>query len=57
MTMDPVCGMEVRLAAGVPRSVYRGRVHFFCSYDCKHLFDAEPRSYATEDAWTIASRT
>ncbi len=37
MTEDPVCG----------KSEHRGQTYYFCSLQCKQLFDAEPREYIT----------
>jgi YHS domain-containing protein len=27
------------------KSEYQGRTYYFCSFQCKQLFDAEPREY------------
>ncbi|MGC9227719.1 YHS domain-containing protein [Caldivirga sp.] len=45
--VDPVCGMEVEDT--VPfKSLYRGRVYYFCSRHCKEAFDREPEKYLKE---------
>lgn len=41
---DPVCGSTVRTAGAKP-SVYDGNVYYFCSRDCREIFEAAPRAY------------
>lgn len=50
--IDPVCGMTVE-TAGAKSSVYDGRVHYFCSQNCRDKFEASPASYAK----SVANRT
>jgi len=53
---DPVCGMEVDrdAATSAGHSVtHNGSTYFFCSNDCKHKFQADPRTYT--DGATAAS--
>ena len=38
---DPVCGKTVRTADARP-SVYDGRVFYFCSRECREVFEAAP---------------
>ncbi len=46
MAKDPVCGTDVdeRYAAAVTE--YQGQTYYFCSPDCKRVFDQEPQKYA-----------
>ena len=41
---DPVCNKVVRTAAAKP-SVYDGQVYYFCSRDCREVFEAAPDLY------------
>jgi len=45
--VDPVCGMEVDTEKARYKSVYRGRIYYFCSYHCKKLFDENPEFFLT----------
>lgn len=47
MAIDPVCGMEVEEGSSY-RSLYRGKVYYFCSYKCKKEFDRDPEKYIRE---------
>ena len=40
----PVCGMDVD-SATAPKSVYKGKTYYFCSYDDKKAFDAAPDKF------------
>lgn len=42
--IDPVCGKSVRTEDG-KSSVFDGAVYYFCSRDCRELFEAAPRQY------------
>ncbi|MDG7040351.1 MAG: YHS domain-containing protein [Nitrososphaerota archaeon] len=42
--MDPVCGMEVDESTRY-KSLYRGKVYFFCSANCKAEFERDPDGY------------
>ncbi|MBI4347129.1 MAG: YHS domain-containing protein [Elusimicrobia bacterium] len=42
---DPVCGMDVDVAPGSPRSTFQGAIFVFCSDACKRSFDADPARY------------
>ena len=46
MTTDPVCGMEIEEGQAKARSEYDGRTFYFCSEECKELFDEDPAAYA-----------
>jgi Cu+-exporting ATPase len=45
---DPVCGMEVDPAQATERSTYAGRDFFFCSRECREIFDQDPHRYLPE---------
>ena len=42
--VDPVCGKTVKTADGKP-SVFDGHVYYFCSRDCREVFEAAPGLY------------
>lgn len=46
---DPVCGNAVHPADTDPTrarpSVYDGQVYYFCSRDCREIFEAAPHTY------------
>lgn len=46
---DPVCGKEVH-TAGAKSTVHEGWVYYFCSRECRELFEAAPRLYLKGDA-------
>lgn len=41
---DPVCGNSVRTNRAKP-SVHDGNVYYFCSRDCREIFEAAPELY------------
>ena len=41
---DPVCGKSVRTKNAKP-SVHDGNVYYFCSRDCREIFEAAPELY------------
>ena len=43
---DPVCGMEIEEEDAIARARFQGRDYFFCSDDCKDMFDENPSQYA-----------
>jgi len=47
MAEDPVCGKSVDPDQASCKSEHRGQTYYFCSLQCKQLFDAEPREYIT----------
>ncbi len=53
---DPVCGMDVNLAAAAGHSTHEGGIYYFCSNACKEKFDADPVRFtsavAQQDART-----
>ena len=42
--VDPVCGKTVATDKAKP-SVFDGTVHYFCSRECRELFEAAPELY------------
>ncbi len=45
--VDPVCGMEVDTATAQYKTVYKGRIYYFCSHQCKVEFEKNPEYYLT----------
>ncbi len=43
--VDPVCGMQVKIAGAKNTTVHDGRAHYFCSPKCLQKFTAEPDRY------------
>jgi YHS domain-containing protein len=43
--IDPVCGMRVDPIRAKYKSVYRGRVYYFCSRHCMEEFEKNPEYY------------
>lgn len=41
---DPVCGMEVAAGEGYAK-MYQGRQYRFCSRQCLHKFESDPKHY------------
>lgn len=48
---DPVCGKTVSTDAAKP-SVHDGSVYYFCSRDCREIFEAAPEQYLEPSAET-----
>ncbi len=42
--VDPVCGKTVT-PDGAKSSVHAGNVHYFCSRECREIFEAAPDTY------------
>ncbi len=42
--VDPVCGKTVKTGDAKP-SVFDGHVYYFCSRDCREIFEAAPHTY------------
>ncbi len=45
LEVDPVCGMRVDPTKAVYKTLYRGRVYYFCSRRCRDLFERNPELY------------
>ena len=54
MATDPVCGMTVDENSAEATSTYKGKTYYFCSEDCKEIFDEQPEEYAKQAATTSA---
>jgi YHS domain-containing protein len=46
---DPVCGKTVATDKAKP-SVYNGSVFYFCSRECREIFEAAPSLYVGSDS-------
>ncbi len=42
--VDPVCGKTIGTATSKP-SVHDGHVYYFCSRECREIFEAAPEHY------------
>jgi YHS domain-containing protein len=51
--VDPVCGRTVKTAQAKP-SVHDGTVFYFCSRDCREIFEAAPELYPRSPDGRIA---
>lgn len=47
--LDPICGKTVS-SAGAKPSVYDGSVYYFCSRECREIFEAAPEQYVSAQA-------
>jgi Cu+-exporting ATPase len=56
MNVDPVCGMKIESSQAEAQSKYQGEDFYFCSVECKKLFDANPETYLKERQAVIANR-
>jgi YHS domain-containing protein len=45
MAIDPVCKMEVDEKKAPAKSLYKGKMYYFCSPGCKKAFDLNPEKY------------
>ncbi|MEM0044407.1 MAG: YHS domain-containing protein [Sulfolobales archaeon] len=43
--VDPVCGMEVDISRTMYKTVYKGKIYYFCSSACKKEFERDPEYY------------
>lgn len=48
--IDPVCGMELDSSQAEAQSQYEGQAYYFCSEECKRLFDEHPTEYVKKEA-------
>jgi YHS domain-containing protein len=42
---DPVCGMVLESSRIEAQSTYAGREFYFCSRECRDIFDQDPHRY------------
>jgi YHS domain-containing protein len=47
MAEDPVCGMSVNEQTTL-KTMYKGKVYYFCSAACKSAFQKDPETYIRE---------
>jgi len=52
---DPVCGKAVSTVAAKP-SVFEGNVYYFCSRECREVFEAAPDIYLSENPQATPQR-
>jgi len=45
--IDPVCGMEVDETSSY-KTMYKGKVYYFCCINCKKAFEKDPEKYLRE---------
>ncbi|AFA39061.1 hypothetical protein Pogu_1034 [Pyrobaculum oguniense TE7] len=45
MEIDPVCGMHVDPTRARYKTLYKGKVYYFCSAVCKEEFEKRPDFY------------
>lgn len=48
MTKDPVCGMVVDPAKAVVTTVYKEKTYYFCTSDCKSVFERGPEKFVDQ---------
>jgi YHS domain-containing protein len=56
MALDPVCMMDIDSVTAEAQSQYEGETVYFCSEECKRIFEADPEPYLDEIE-TAADRT
>jgi Cu+-exporting ATPase len=50
MVTDPVCEMQVDETTSTINTEYNGKTFFFCSEECKEVFETDPAPYANKVA-------
>jgi YHS domain-containing protein len=48
MVIDPVCKMEIDEKTAAAKSMYKGKMYYFCSLGCKKAFDSNPEKYLSQ---------
>jgi len=48
MVVDPVCGMKIESEKAKYKTVYKGKLYYFCSLQCKRAFEENPEYYLTQ---------
>ncbi|MEM1509872.1 MAG: YHS domain-containing protein [Thermofilaceae archaeon] len=43
--MDPVCGMIIDKEKIKHKTIYRGKIYYFCSAQCREVFERYPETY------------
>ena len=52
MAIDPVCKMQVDEKKAPAKSLYKGKLYYFCTAGCKKAFDADPEKYLLSEKGT-----
>ncbi len=53
-SVDPVCGMTVKMTPGAPHWEYNGKVYYFCCRRCLDRFRQDPGKYLSRDKQAAA---
>jgi adenylate cyclase len=56
LEIDPVCRMAVSIARAESAKKRRGLTYYFCSAECRHQFDQDPRRYVALSPAARAAR-
>lgn len=51
---DPVCGMRLHPYEVTATAHYHGKVYYFCSHICRHMFEEDPRKYSKQGLYSSA---
>ncbi|MBN1376546.1 MAG: YHS domain-containing protein [Dehalococcoidia bacterium] len=54
MAIDPVCKMEVDEKKAPAKSLYKGKMYYFCAPGCKKAFDSDPEKYLGTNEGTVS---
>ena len=55
--VDPVCGMNVQADKAAARMELDGKLYLFCSKDCQHKFEIDPKKYLGTAATPVPDST
>lgn len=47
-SIDPVCGMTVKMTPGAPQYEYQGKTYYFCCQGCLKRFQKDPEKYLAQ---------
>ena len=45
---DPMCGMTIDSSQAEAPTIYQGQAYFFCSQECRRMFEDNPKQYTAE---------
>jgi YHS domain-containing protein len=54
MVIDPVCCTSIKPYVASSHLEYKGRLYYFCSLDCRTLFERQPERYGEAMAGAAA---
>lgn len=54
--VDPVCGMEIDTGTAKFKTVYRGKIYYFCSDRCRSEFERNPELYLSSGPTGMPAR-